>query len=56
MIKAAFFDIDGTLLSHNTNTVSESSRLALRQLREKGILVFLASGRQHTVLQQLESM
>lgn len=52
MIKAAFFDIDGTLLSYKTNVVSQSARYALKALREKGILVFLASGRQHTVLKE----
>lgn len=53
MIKAAFFDIDGTLLSHRTNTVPESAKMALRALREKGVLVFLATGRQLPVLKLL---
>ena len=39
MIKVAFFDIDGTLLSHNTRVVSQSTRLALKKLKEKGILL-----------------
>ena len=32
MIKAAFFDIDRTLLSHVTNSVPDSARKALEQL------------------------
>ena len=39
MIKAVFFDVDGTLLSHKTNTVPPSAVRALEALREKGILV-----------------
>ena len=45
MIKAIFFDIDGTLLSHNTYSVPESTKEALRLLKEKGILTFIATGR-----------
>ena len=36
-IKAVFFDIDGTLLSHSTQSVPESTKLALQLLKEKGI-------------------
>ena len=36
MIKAVFFDIDGTLLSHKTNSVPASAVRALETLREKG--------------------
>ena len=36
MIKAAFFDIDRTLLSHVTNSVPSSARRALELLRQKG--------------------
>lgn len=45
MIKAVFFDVDGTLVSHKTNSVPESARVAVKKLREKGIKVFLATGR-----------
>lgn len=45
MIKAVFFDIDGTLMSHNTSSVPKSAQTALRLLKEKGILVFTATGR-----------
>ena len=49
MVKAIFFDIDGTLVSFQTHTVPESTREALRLLREKGIKVFIATGRPKTL-------
>ena len=45
MIKAVFFDIDGTLVSFNTHKVSDSSKEAIKILKEKGIKVFIATGR-----------
>ncbi|MBQ6069657.1 MAG: Cof-type HAD-IIB family hydrolase [Bacteroidales bacterium] len=45
MIKAAFFDIDGTLLSFNTHQVSPGTVRAFSALRAKGIRTFIASGR-----------
>ena len=45
MIKAAFFDIDGTLLSFKTHQMPESTRRALARLRERGVKVVIASGR-----------
>lgn len=45
MIKAIFFDIDGTLLSIQTGEMPESARNAIIQLEEKGIYTFLATGR-----------
>lgn len=45
MVKAIFFDIDGTLVSFNTHTLPQTAITALKQLREKGIKVFIATGR-----------
>lgn len=45
MVKAIFFDIDGTLVSFRTHRAPESTVRALHALREKGIKIFLASGR-----------
>ena len=53
MIKAIFFDIDGTLLSHAINDIPTSTLRALDALREKGILLFLASGRHLAELKNL---
>lgn len=56
MIKAAFFDIDRTLLSHKTNCVPDSARRALELLRQKGILVFCATGRPKSVLDTMPAL
>lgn len=44
MIKALFFDLDGTLLN-SEKKIPRSAREALRACRQKGIRVFLASAR-----------
>ena len=44
MIKAVFFDVDGTLVSHTRGEVSASTRKAVRQLKEKGIQCIIATG------------
>lgn len=44
-IRAAFFDIDGTLLPFQATELPAGTRRALDQLREKGIRTFLATGR-----------
>ncbi|MDR3195101.1 MAG: Cof-type HAD-IIB family hydrolase [Tannerella sp.] len=44
-IKAVFFDIDGTLVSFNTHCVSPALRQALAALRNRGIKLFVATGR-----------
>lgn len=54
MIKVAFFDIDGTLLSHNTKVVPASTRQALKLLKEKGIKCVIATGRHISQLQHLD--
>lgn len=48
MIKAIFFDIDGTLVDHSNpekSIIPESTLLALRALRNKGIKLLVATGR-----------
>ncbi|WDF45296.1 Cof-type HAD-IIB family hydrolase [Chryseobacterium sp. KACC 21268] len=44
-IKAVFFDVDGTLFSFKTKSIPESTRIAIKNLREKGIKVIVATGR-----------
>ena len=39
MVKAVFFDIDGTLVSFKTHEVPQSTIEALDMLRKKGILL-----------------
>ncbi|MBP5677688.1 MAG: Cof-type HAD-IIB family hydrolase [Bacteroidales bacterium] len=45
MIKAAFFDIDGTLLSFTTHRVSEGTVRAFDMLHRHGVHTFISSGR-----------
>ena len=45
MIRAIFFDIDGTLVSFNTQKMLQSTKTAVIKLRQKGIKVFIATGR-----------
>lgn len=45
MIKAAFFDIDGTLVNFGAEDITAAVRNALIELRRNGVRVFLATGR-----------
>lgn len=45
MIKAAFFDVDRTLLDLSRGCVPESTRTAVKQLRSRGIKCVVATGR-----------
>ncbi len=53
MIKAIFFDVDGTLLSHKQGKVPSSTVAALRKVREKGIQTVIATGRDIVELDKL---
>ena len=56
MIKAVFFDVDGTLLSQKQGKVPISTRRALRRIRKKGIKIFIATGRHMIELSKLPVM
>lgn len=45
MIKAAFFDVDGTLVSYKTKQVLPSARAAIAKLQKQDILCIVATGR-----------
>lgn len=53
MIKAVFFDIDGTLVSFNTHKIPESTLFALEELRKKDIKIFISTGRSWGQMQHL---
>lgn len=53
MIQAIFFDLDGTLLSHQLGDVPESARKALKELRKKGIKIIAATGRSMMEIENL---
>lgn len=44
-MKALFLDVDGTLISFKTHRVPDSTRDALRRARERGVRLFIATGR-----------
>ncbi len=52
-VKAIFFDIDGTLVSFKTHQIPESTRKALKLLREKDIKLFIATGRHKAFIDNL---
>ena len=56
MIRAVFFDIDGTLVSLKTKRCPDSTKAAIRALREKGIRVYVASGRSRFELEEQEML
>ena len=51
MMKALFFDIDGTLIDINTHRIPESTTQALRQAKARGNKIFIATGRSHTIVE-----
>lgn len=55
MIRAIFFDIDGTLVSFKTHRIPESAYQALETLREQGIKLFIATGRHRSNITPVES-
>lgn len=45
MIRALFLDVDGTLVSFATHRVPDSAREALAEAHERGVRIFIATGR-----------
>ncbi len=56
MIKAIFFDIDGTLVSFNTHRVPQSTIDALIELRKRKIKIFIATGRSLAQIDNLDGV
>lgn len=52
MVKAIFFDVDGTLVSFRTHTIPPKTKRALLALREKGIRLFVSTGRHRRILSE----
>ena len=55
-VKAIFFDIDGTLVSFKTHKVPQSAIDAIRRVREKGVKVFIATGRPMPFIRNLNGL
>lgn len=56
MIKALFFDIDGTLVSFKTHQIPESTVEALALAKEKGVKVFISTGRPFPLINNLDAI
>ena len=55
-IKIAFFDIDGTLIDFDKESISEKTKTALNGLRKNGIRIVLATGRAPVTLPQFDGV
>ncbi|KAA6324348.1 5-amino-6-(5-phospho-D-ribitylamino)uracil phosphatase YcsE [termite gut metagenome] len=53
MIKALFFDIDGTLVSFKTHTIPQSAVDAIEQAKRQGVKVFISTGRPKVIINNL---
>lgn len=53
MIKGIFFDVDGTLISKEHSYISDQLLEALKELRQQGIKLFIATGRHYLELEKL---
>lgn len=56
MIKALFFDIDGTLVSFQTHRIPDSTIQAIRQAKEQGLKVFISTGRPFSLINNLQEI
>ena len=56
MIRALFFDIDGTLVSFNTHKVAQSTIDGLNIAKERGIKIFISTGRPLSSINKLEDI
>lgn len=55
-IKIIFFDIDGTLIDMQKKQISDKTLEMLRRLREKGVLLCIATGRSPAALPKLDGV
>ena len=55
-IKIIFFDIDGTLIAMDQDTISEKTLEALKRLQEKGVKLCLATGRGPMLIPHFEGV
>ena len=53
VVKAIFFDVDGTLVDPATHLMPQSTVDSLRALREKGIKLFVATGRHMSMMDEV---
>ncbi|MFF2178377.1 Cof-type HAD-IIB family hydrolase [Lysinibacillus sp. NPDC058147] len=51
--KIVFFDVDGTLVNYEDGRIEESTKIAIEQLKNKGIHIVAATGRPLSMCQDL---
>lgn len=56
MIKALFFDIDGTLVSFSTHTVPASTVKALEAAKANGVEIYISTGRPYALINNLDQI
>lgn len=56
MIKAIFFDIDGTLVSLSTHRIPQSAVDAITQAKERGVRIFISTGRPFPLIDNIEEI
>lgn len=56
MIKALFFDIDGTLVSFQTHAIPATTIQALETAHQKGIQIFISTGRPKLIINNLNEL
>ena len=56
MIKALFFDIDGTLVSFATHAIPQTTIEAIAAAKAKGIRIFIATGRPAVIINNLSAL
>lgn len=56
MIKALFFDVDGTLVSFNTHTIPPSTIEGIKIARKSGLKIFIATGRPKVIINNLHAL
>ena len=56
MIKALFFDIDGTLVSFKTHCIPTSTIQALEAAKARGVRIFIATGRPQVIINNLQKI
>lgn len=56
MIKALFFDIDGTLVSFKTHKIPLSAVESLREAKKHGIKILISTGRPYSIINNLQQI
>ncbi len=56
MIRALFFDIDGTLVSFRTHAIPASTVRAIEAAKAQGLYVFIATGRPFAIINNLQAL